>query len=291
MVKIIMLIYLQETHFVEVLMKYIKKFKWLLLFCILLSVYIIIGFTRTELEVTEYTYSSTKLPREFDGYKIVHLSDLHHKNFGENQSELIELIKAQEPDLILLTGDIVDKKHTDMSSVENLFKGIEGLAPVYCVTGNHELDPQASNQYYKLRVLMDKYGVIDIDDDFAKITEGDSSIFIHGQKFRSYYVTDYLPKADAGTFNILMYHCSDYFDLISDYGYDIILSGHSHGGIVRLPFVGGVFGNSGDYFPDYAGGVFKKDNCTLFANRGLGDAKIPRFYNPPEIISITLKCQ
>ena len=170
-------------------------------------------------------------------------------------------------------------------------KNICGVAPIYYITGNHELDPQASVQYDRLCALMDSYGIIDIDDDFVEIKKGNSSIFIHGQKFRSYYVTDYLPEADKGEFNILMYHCSDYFDLISDYGYDIILSGHSHGGIVRLPFIGGVFGNSGDYFPDYAGGVFEKDNCTLFSNRGLGDARVPRFYNPPEIISITLKCQ
>ena len=271
-------------------MKYIKKFMWLILLCIFFCVYIVIGLTSTQLEVTEYTYTSTKLPKDFDGYKIVQLSDLHHKNFGENQSELIELIKAQEPDLILLTGDIVDEDHTDMTPIEDLFKGIKGI-PTYYITGNHELDLKASAQYGKLLVLMNDYGIVDLDDSSTEIKKGEASIYLHGQKFRSYYVTDYLPKAETGKFNILMYHCSDYFDLISDYGYDIIFAGHSHGGIVRLPFVGGVFGNSGDYFPDYAGGVYEEDNCTLFSNRGLGDAKVPRFYNPPEIVSITLKCQ
>ncbi len=274
-------------------MKFIRKFKWLLLIlsCMLLCAYIIVGFTSTKLEVNDYTYTSTKLPKEFDGYKIVQLSDLHHKNFGKNQSELIELIKEQEPDLILLTGDIVDEDHTDMTPIEDLFKGLEGVAPIYCVTGNHELDPKASRNYGQLLVLMDSYDAVDLDDESVEIKKGDSSIYLHGQKFRSYYVTDYLPKAETGRFNILLYHCSDYFDLISDYGYDIIFAGHSHGGIIRLPFIGGVIGNSGDYFPDYAGGVFVENNCTLFANRGLGDAEFPRFYNPPEIISITLKCK
>lgn len=272
-------------------MKYIRKFKWLILFCVLLTAYIIIGFAYTSLEVNEYTYTSTKLPKDFDGYKIVQLSDLHHKNFGSNQSELIELIKAQEPDLILLTGDIVDKDHTDMTPIIDLFDGIKGIAPIYYVTGNHELDKGATSNYGELLALMDKYGIVDLDDKSVEITKGDSSIYLHGQMFRSYYVTDYLSEADRGKFNILMYHCSDYFDLISDYGYDIIFAGHSHGGIVRIPFIGGIFGNSGNYFPDYAGGVFEKDNCTLFSNRGLGDARFPRFYNPPEILSITLKCK
>lgn len=272
-------------------MKYLLKHKWLILFSTLFCAYIIIGFTNTKLEVNEYTYTSTKLPKDFDGYKIVQLSDLHHKNFGTNQSELIELIKAQKPDLILLTGDIVDEDHTDMKSVEDLFKGIEGVAPIYYTTGNHELDSKAKSQYGQLLNLMDKYGVVDLDDESVEISKGDSSIYLHGQMFRSYYVTDYLSEADRGKFNILMYHCSDYFDLISNYGYDIIFAGHSHGGIIRLPIIGGIFGNSGDYFPDYAGGVYYKDNCTLFSNRGLGDAKVPRFYNPPEILSITLKCK
>lgn len=271
-------------------MKYIKKFKWLILICVLLCIYVIIGFTNTKLEVTRYTYSSTKLPKEFDGYKIVQISDLHHKNFGENQSELIELIKAEEPDLILLTGDIADEDHTDMKPIEDLFKGIQGI-PTYFITGNHELLSKASAQYGELLVLMNEYGIVDLDDSSVEIKKGDSSIYLHGQKFRSFYIRDYLPKADTSKFNILMFHCSDYFDLISDLGYDIVVSGHTHGGIIRLPFIGGIYGNLGEWFPDYDGGVYVEDNCTLFSSRGLGDATIPRFYNPPEIVSITLKCK
>lgn len=253
--------------------------------------FVIIGFCQTDLEVTHYEYSSSKVPSEFDGYKIVQISDLHHKNFGRNQSELIQAIQEEEPDLILLTGDIVDKNHTDMAPVENLIKGISSLAPVYYVTGNHELDMGAVKQYDALEMLFQQYGIVDLDDRSVEIKQGEASIYVHGQKFRSYYITDYLPLADESKFNILLYHCSDYFDLINDYGYDIIFSGHSHGGIVRLPFVGGVFGNSGDFFPDYAGGTYTENGCTLFASRGLGDAKIPRFYNPPEVVSVTLKSQ
>lgn len=258
---------------------------------IALALYIIIGFGQTNLEVTEYTYHNAKVPKAFDNYKIVLISDLHHKKFGSHQSVLLEAIQEANPDLILLAGDIVDEDHSDMSSTEDFISGISTMAPIYFISGNHELLPEAESQYAQLEVLFNKYGVIDLDNSSVEITKGTDSIYLHGQQFRSFYVTKFLEPADKTKFNILMYHCSDYFNLISDYGYDIIMSGHTHGGIIRLPFVGGVIGNLGDFFPKYDGGYFIEDNCTLFSSRGLGDASIPRFYNPPEVVVITLKCK
>lgn len=268
-----------------------KKFIIISLIFIALFIYIFIGFSQTKLEVTEYIYHNEKIPTQFNNYKIIVISDLHHKNFGENQSDLLLAIQNENPDLILLTGDIVDEDHTDMSCIKDLISGISTMAPSYYITGNHELLPDAQSQYTELKVLLSQYGVVDLDDSTAVITKGDSSIYLHGQQFRSHYVTQFLSYADESQFNILMYHCSDYFDLISDYGYDIIVSGHTHGGIIRLPFVGGVIGNLGDFFPKYDGGLFIENNCTLFSSRGLGDARIPRFYNPPEVVSIILQCQ
>lgn len=262
----------------------------LLILLVALILYIVIGFAQTELVVTEYTYQSSKVPEAFDGYKIVLVSDLHHKNFGEHQADLIKAIKEAEPDLILMTGDIADKNHTDMTPIEDFVKGISKIAPAYYVSGNHELDKKAQNQYAALENLFQEYGIIDLDDSSVEIKKGNDSIYLHGQKYRSYHIAKTLERANEEYFNILMYHGSNYFDKISDYGYDIVMAGHTHGGIVRLPIVGGVIGNARELFPEYDGGVFVEHNSTMFSSRGLGDADVPRFYNPPEIVVVTLKC-
>lgn len=262
--------------------------KIILILIVIITIFIIYGLKNTKLKLTSYEYTSAKVPKDFDGYKILQISDLHHKNFGTNQKKLIRLIQKQEPDLILLTGDIIDEEHTDMSSVRDLLEGICDLAPVYYITGNHELLSEAKNQYAELLALFVQYGVTDLDDSSVEIKKGNSSIFLYGQKFRSYYVKDYLKLADTSKFNILMYHCSDYFDITSQYGYDLIFSGHTHGGIVRLPFLGGVFGNDKELFPKYAGGIHQQEGSTLISSCGLGDAKIRRFNNPPEVVLVTL---
>lgn len=270
-----------------------KKLKWkiILLISLLFSIYVIIGFGQTKLEVTEYIYQSEKIPEKFDNYKIVLISDLHHKNFGRHQSKLIRTIKNANPDLILLTGDIVDGNHTDMTGIEDFLQGISSIAPGYYVSGNHETDRRARKQYDELKYLFAKYGVVDLDNASTEIKRGESSIYLHGQKYCAGFVEELLKHADEEKFNILMYHCSNSFDSIYDFGYDIIMSGHTHGGIVRLPFVGGLISNSRSLFPKYDGGKFVKGTCTLISSRGLGDADIPRFYNPPEVVVVTLKCR
>ncbi len=260
-----------------------------LIFIIFIS-YIIIGFCDTKLELTKYTYHNTKLPADFDGYKIVQISDLHHKNFGKHQNDLINMIKDADPDMIILTGDIVDEDHSDMSSTEDFIEGISKIAPVYSVSGNHELDNKAARQYDALLTLFSKYDITDLDDDSVEITRGNSSIILSGQKCHLKYITKTLPYADESKFNILLYHCSNYFYLINEYGYDLVFSGHTHGGIIRLPFVGGLIDNGGDYFPKYDGGIYIENNSTLISSRGLGDADAPRFYNPPEVVCVTLHC-
>lgn len=257
---------------------------------IVLIVYIVIGLCKTDLVITSYVYHSEKLPEEFDGFKIVLISDLHHKNFGKNQSELIDKIKAQSPDMIALTGDIVDEKHKDMESIEDFIAGIRDIAPAYYVSGNHEHDPGARYQYEQLKVLFEKYGIADLDYKTFKIERGGASIVLTGVSFCGKAITTKLKYADESKFNILLYHGSDVFDMISGYGYDIMLSGHAHGGVIRLPIVGGVLGNERDFFPKFDGGVYVENNCTMFSSKGLGDAEVPRFYNPPEIVVVTLKC-
>lgn len=205
-----------------------------------LAVYIYHGL-QTPLTVTTYNYHNKKIPSAFSDYTIVQISDLHCKNFGKNQSELISKIKAAKPDMIALTGDIVDEDHDSISSVEDLLKGIKDLAPIYFVTGNHELTSLAATQYQELLALFQKYGVTDLDNDSVKLKKGGQSITLYGRQYFSQYLTDSLPIASDKDFDILLYHGSDNFKEIAPYHYDLILSGHAHGGIVPTPNLGRNF--------------------------------------------------
>ena len=256
----------------------------------LFIIYLIIGLCKNGLQTTHYVYRSSKLPKSFDGYKIVVISDLHQKKFGNHQKELLEQIKKQQPDIIVLTGDLVDHNHQKMESITDFIRGASGIAPVYFVSGNHECDRRAAYQYEYLRELMNQYGVKELNYDVCEIKKENEVIRLTGIPYCGKRISERLFYADESYFNILLYHCSDAFDVISSFGYDIVLSGHTHGGIIRLPFVGGLLGNNRSFFPKYAGGVFCKNQSTLFSSRGLGDATIPRFYNPPEIVVITLQC-
>ncbi len=259
-----------------------------LIFCIALAIYIVNGL-RTPLTVVEYVYQNDKIPEEFSGYTIVQISDLHCENFGNKQSELIEAIAKCEPDLIVLTGDIVDKDHDDISPAIQLLEGIHELAPIYYVTGNHELLPEARTQYHDLLAAFETYGITDLDDSQVTLKEGNASINLYGRRFLSKYLTVNLPIASEKEFDILLYHASDNFDIIAPYHYDLVLSGHMHGGIVRFPLIGGVFGNDGNFFPTFDKGMYTINDATLIASAGLGDARIPRFYNPPELTVIKLQ--
>ena len=272
-------------------MKKIRK-RILYITLILLMVFLLAGLNPT-LETTEYVYESTEVPAAFDGFKICLISDLHCKSFGKNNQTLLEAIDSMSPDIVVLTGDIIDEDHTDLSSVEALFDGLaERNLPTYFVTGNHELQADASSQYARLLSLMNTYGITDMDDRTEEITIGEDSIYLTGSKWYSRYVADYLPAAQPQDFTMLLYHGADFFDRTSQFNYDLILSGHVHGGIIRIPFLDlGVFGNSGDLFPTYTAGIYQNDShtSTMIVSRGLGDSHLPRFYNRPELVGITLR--
>lgn len=259
---------------------------------VILISFVLIGLN-PRLEISNYTYQSSEIPSDFDNFKICQISDLHCKNFGKNNETLISAIREMSPDIVVLTGDIVDEDHDDLSSVENLFIGLQKLQiPAYYVTGNHELEPDAAVQYAQLLSLMDSYQVTDLDDSSITLTKGASSIQLTGCKWYSRYLVLYLPPVNAEGFNILLYHGADFYDLISHYGYDLVLSGHIHGGLVRIPILDiGVLGNTGNLFPKYTHGVYqnKDQTSTMIVSRGLGAATLPRFFNRPDLVCITLK--
>lgn len=258
----------------------------LILCIIVILLYIISGFYNP-LVLTRYDYTSSKVPEGFDGYLIVHISDFHCKEFGDGESDLIAMIRNAEPDLILFTGDSIDDEHS-LDNYRDLITGIYDVAPIYYVNGNHEYD--ASAPLAEMKELNEKYQVHDLNDASVVVEHNGDSILLSGLDFRLTMrgLRNNIDYANTTMFNILLYHGTDKFDGIAPYNYDLVLSGHTHGGIVCLPFIGGIISNQKELFPKYDSGVYTSGLSTMISSRGLGDASIPRFHNPREVICITL---
>lgn len=252
------------------------------------AIYTAIGFLKTSPELSVYSYSSARLPEDFDGYRIVQISDYHNKDFGSGQADVIRLVNDARPDVIFLTGDMVDGRHDDIDAARELLEGICDIAPIYYVTGNHELSMKAQAQYREFCELMEQCGVTELGGGHIRLYRGGSSIMLYGIGYGRRELMRNGLAADSEEFNILLYHGSDDFDIASQYGYDLVFSGHAHGGIVRLPIIGGVFGNREKLFPEYDSGLFTRGASTLVANRGMGDSYIPRFYNNPQVLLLEL---
>lgn len=263
-----------------------KKSTLIPLVILLISIYVISGFINP-LTVTDYSYTSTKVPSSFDGFKIVHISDFHCKEFGYQEEDLIHTIREAKPDIIFFTGDSIDNKHT-IDNYHYLLSGIYGIAPIYYINGNHEYDPLAP--FDEMLALHEEFHVIDLNDSSVVLTQGNDSILISGLDFRDTMrgLRSGIDYANTSIFNILLYHGTDKFDGIAPYNYDLVLSGHTHGGIVCLPFIGGLIANQKEFFPKYDSGIFTVGNSTMISSRGLGDASVPRFHNPREVVTITL---
>lgn len=265
-----------------------KKKRWIpLKIFLLLIVLILLGFV-SPLQVDKYDLTFSKLPKEFDGYKIIQISDFHCKEFGTNQDSLIKMVKKASPDLILLTGDIVDEEHT-VDEARYLLEGIKEIAPVYYITGNHEYYDGAP--YDEFCDICYENGVTILENESVEIEKDGASIELTGVDFHSYLIQTMKEKigyADESKFNILMYHDASRFNYLSEFGYDLIFTGHIHGGLVRIPFKGGVFASDYTFFPTYDKGIYNDKNSTMVVSTGLGDARIPRWNNPRECVLVTL---
>lgn len=275
-------------------MKHTKK---LVVLSILMVLFIIaaIGFN-TSLEITEYTLESAQIPDDLDGYKIVQISDLHNASFGANQKELVAAIQSCSPDLILLTGDIFSKDDTQFDAAQQLITQINSIAPIYSVSGNHEY--LNYGLYMELLEFYKATDVTELIDAKAEIPVGNTNLVIYGINQEHCHELSQndisklnIPPLSKNDFGIVLYHFANQFDelapTVSDYF--CVFSGHTHGGIIRLPLIGGLIANDKTLFPKYDGGVYETDTLFLISSRGLGDSFIPRFNNNPELICVTLK--
>lgn len=273
-----------------------RRFWLFFLFLFFLAALIFSAFWQG-LTISRFTISSKKLPEAFDGFRIVQITDLHCTSFGEQQDQLCRKIEMLDPDLIVLTGDMNDQHRLDLEPTRALCAAFSGRIPIYAVTGNHDLWVSQS-EFQKLCALYDEYGVILLRGDSAVLSQGDEVIYLHGEDDPAHWGNDtvgYLSEhplsvtPEPSAFNILLYHRANAFPVTSTLGFDLVISGHMHGGQVRLPLIGGLVSPTQEFFPDYTAGLYHENGTTMVVGRGLGNAvSIPRIWNPPEIVCITL---
>lgn len=247
------------------------------------------------IQTSEYTISSDKLPAAFDGRKIVQVSDLHNAEFGENQKSLISKVEDAEPDVIFITGDLVDSNRYDLDTALVLIDALVEMADVYFVTGNHEV---ATNRIDEIAEALIERGVIYLDNESA-VWEIDGETVqiagIHDPLINPYVdPSDYSYGAieEAGLtdgFSMLLAHRPELISAYAGSGIDAVFSGHAHGGQVRIPGIGGIFAPGQGWFPRMTEGIFENGDTQLVLSRGLGNSGFPfRILNRPEIVSITL---
>ncbi len=254
--------------------------------------------------VTNVTITSEELPEAFDGFTIAQVSDLHNSHLT---NETLDLLREISPDLIAVTGDVVDSNRTDLQPARVFFSEAGRIAPMYYVTGNHEAWISVET-YAELEESIRK-GCEVLHDEKDCIERNDAEIAILGVDDPS-FMTDAaymdVPERDAVSslltakelqtlagdvqFTVLLSHRPEFFENYAQAGMDVVLTGHTHGGQVRLPLIGGIAAPDQGFFPKYDAGVFTNGNTHMIVSRGIGNSIIPiRFNNRPELVLVTLK--
>lgn len=249
--------------------------------------------SRDDLEISRYEVKSQKLPESFDGFKIVQLSDLHGAEFGEDGMGLVEKVKELEPDMIALTGDFVTDEG-DLAAVEKLAARLVKLCPVYFISGNHEF---GSGLAVKVRNILERAGVKYLSNEYLTISRGEDEILLGGVEDPLAYADMLSPDelaqkmndAAPDAFKILLGHRNYWMTEYPELPVDLIFCGHAHGGLIRIPGVGGLIGTDRRLFPDFDAGEYNNGRYTLIVSRGLGNSvPIPRVFNRPEIVCVEL---
>ena len=252
------------------------------------------------LEVNEYEIVSDRIPEAFAGFRIAQVSDLHNKDFGKGYGQLLTLLSEINPDIIVVTGDLIDSRQTDLDVALEFAWQAGKIARVYYVSGNHEARVP---EYEDLKTGLVKAGVVILENQKVEITREGESITLMGIDDPSFQ-EDYLfgdsesvarqaienLQNESDGYTVLLSHRPELFDLYVETGMDLVFSGHAHGGQFRLPFVGGLVAPNQGFFPKYDAGQFTGENTTMIVSRGVGNSIIPiRFNNRPEIVLVTLR--
>lgn len=265
----------------------------------ILIIWVIWG--NTALMISPVTVSGERIPSAFSGYRIAHVSDLHNAEFGKKNAKLLQLLSESKPDMIAITGDLVDAQRTDIEIALDFAKEAVRIAPVYYVTGNHEASME---QYEELKSGLEKNGVMVLEDSAIKLEHNGEAITLIGLSDPNFSLRgDFFGEVPAmvstklgnliseeSGYTILLSHRPELFETYVSCNVDLVLSGHAHGGQFRFPFVGGLVAPNQGLFPKYDAGLYKDGNTNMVVSRGLGNSIIPfRFNNRPEIVVVKLR--
>lgn len=254
------------------------------------------------ISVSKISITSSKIPSNFKGFKIVQLSDLHSKKFGENQEVLIEKVKNLNPEIIVITGDLVDSKRYDAAASLRIMNELVKYYPVYFVTGNHE---SWSGRYDNLEKELKRQNVIVLRNEHVRIQKDGQEIYLLGIDDPAFTVKNNDENEEITTvknevvkakntigsdgYKLLLSHRPELLQVYAEQQIDLVLSGHAHGGQVRLPFIGGLVAPNQGVLPKYTAGLYEEQNTSMIVSRGLGNSVIPqRVFNRPEIVVVQL---
>ena len=252
------------------------------------------------IQINTYSVSSDNLPKAFDGYRIAHVSDLHNDEMGENNEKLLALLREAKPDMIAMTGDLIDSRRTNVDIVLQFAKKAVQIAPCYYVTGNHEA---RVSEYDKLKNGLTELGVTVLEDTRVDVEQNGEILTLIGINDPS-FKTDNLFGDDASVaetqlqeltkesdgFIVLLSHRPELLEVYVRSNIDLALSGHAHGGQFRLPFIGGLIAPNQGLLPKYDAGLYTDGDTNMIVSRGIGNSIFPfRFNNRPEVVLIELQ--
>lgn len=274
-----------------------KKRKWWLAAAaaVLLSLWLAWG--NRALVVTKVTITDPEVPEAFRGFRIAQISDLHNTEFGQGNRELLEELAGLEPDIIVITGDLIDRRRTNVEVALDFARAASKLAPCYFATGNHE---GGSEAYLRLEeglrqigvtVLRSRAEILEREGERLRLVGAEDYTFFpggSGEEQVAAMLSALEPALEPG-YNVVLYHRPELAERLAEMDADLILSGHAHGGQFRLPLLGGLYAPDQGLFPAYDGGVYDLEDRFLVVSRGLGNSIFPlRVNNRPEIVLITL---
>jgi predicted MPP superfamily phosphohydrolase len=292
--------FIMEGMIIYMVKKLLGK-KYTIFFSVIIFLVCFLYFENNNIVISKYNVKSNKLPKVFDNFKIVQISDLHNKVFYKDNNTLVKKIKSQKPDIIVITGDLVDRRKYNEENALSFIDKISAIAPIYYVNGNHEgwsgkfesLEKKLKER--GVRVLRNKSLYYGKDKEKILILGVDDPAFNTTSHSKGYTNEDIMKKElsdvnDERYFRILLSHRPELFELYVRNNIDLAFTGHAHGGQVILPWFGGIISPNQGFWPKYYKGMHKKNNTTMVVNRGLGNSVAPqRIFNRPEIVSVTLE--
>lgn len=268
-----------------------KKLIYVAFFLVFMVVFLYVN--NHWLVVNEHVFESEKVPESFDGLRIVQVSDLHDAVFGNNQEKLVAKVKKTNPDIIFITGDVVDSNRYNLEKSLQAVRGLVALADVYYVLGNHEVATNKVSDIYEalsslgVHVMANESTVLERDGERLAIVGIEDPLMGRSTEEMLDIATAYLPQ---DMLKLLLAHRPEVFDTYVEQEIDLVFSGHAHGGQIRIPGIGGLIAPGQGLLPKYTTGIYESNMTKMVVSRGLGNSSVPyRIFNLPEIIVMELK--